>query len=251
MYTFDYEFTNSGIYYSNDTSTLSNPDKEFMEKNGIKAVMYIPLFNGSKVVGFIGFDLLDSVRKWDDLHISAFQNIANVIATIIYRKNAEQKLNFYAKYDILTGIYNRRWGEKLLTEVMNSETRLSFVLCFIDMDGLKYINDTFTHDAGDYAIKKIVGTIDKYLFAEDVFSRYGGDEFLLMLPRRSLEYVGYLFENVETELEILSKDLEYKLSISYGYIETNNYTNLSISELIYVVDEKMYEQKLAKKAARK
>ncbi len=97
------------------------------------------------------------------------------------RKAAEEILDFQASHDILTGIYNRSGFKKLL-KLLCEERKTPFVLYFIDLDYFKIVNDTINHTAGDTILKEVSKRIREFVPDEGVLARFGGDEFIILLP---------------------------------------------------------------------
>ena len=151
--------------------------------------------------------------------------------------------------DPLTGFYNRKgmlhYSEKLYREILESHKTL--FLCVADMNGLKYINDTFGHEHGDKAIAELAGIIRESLAQGDMAFRTGGDEFLIMGGRTA---PGDHVKDYEDRVEELIKrhnenyDLPYKIDMSYGPVVAElTGEDGELDKLISLSDSKMYEMK--------
>lgn len=166
-------------------------------------------------------------------------------------KKMEADLIKNASIDLLTGISNRRSGiaqiEKLLTEAKRNH--FSFTLCFIDVNNLKMVNDQFGHAEGDYLIKRTCEVIKEFVAEDDIFLRYGGDEFILVFPRKNELEVNEIWEKIVGFLssEHLMDQKPYPISISHGLFYFQPDSNISMEEMIQYADEKMYEEKLEMK----
>lgn len=166
-------------------------------------------------------------------------------------KIQHEKLEFYAFTDPMTGVSNRRTGlmilEKELTMVSRSDTSLS--ICFIDVDGLKAVNDTYGHAEGDSLINFIVSCIKSSVREIDTVSRMGGDEFFIIFPgcneSNALDVVDRICDKLKEHNKRGEKPFKY--SFSYGIIEITNSSNLSANDVIKAADKKMYDNKLLKK----
>jgi diguanylate cyclase (GGDEF)-like protein/PAS domain S-box-containing protein len=110
------------------------------------------------------------------------------------RKRYEEKLRQLAYFDALTGIPNRTYFEKHVKELM--ENGNSFAFCFLDFDKFKWINDHFSHQAGDYFLKEAVKRVQSVLRSDDFFARIGGDEFVLLLPNVTKEEASLIAEKL-------------------------------------------------------
>lgn len=108
----------------------------------------------------------------------------NMYLDITLRKRALRKLERMASTDMLTGIFNRQHfyllAEKILREAREEQKTLSLVI--FDLDNFKSVNDTYGHAVGDQVLQKVVRRIELFLEDEMLFARWGGEEFVLLLP---------------------------------------------------------------------
>ena len=160
-----------------------------------------------------------------------------------------KELEIAANYDPLTKIYNRSYGMRMLNRWVAKKA--DFILCFVDMDNLKYVNDKYGHLEGDVYILKVSNILKS--FSPDVtVCRIGGDEFMLL-------ELGWTKEDSEEQLEALRSRLirkgendecPYYNSMSYGIVEVKPDNTLSTGELLAIADERMYEYKRSHKMGR-
>lgn len=148
--------------------------------------------------------------------------------------------------DMPTKLFNRSYALKILNEWV--EGKKSFVLCFVDIDNLKQVNDRFGHGEGDVYIQAVAQVLSDFS-PEAVPCRMGGDEFIILAQ-------GYSGEEARNRMEMLRfrlinhraiKGGGYGRSISYGVVEISADNLLSAQELLDIADEKMYEYKRAYK----
>ena len=127
------------------------------------------------------------------------------------------------------------------------------LIFFIDLDRLKYINDNFGHEYGDYAICATAKAIMKHCAKDAVPARTGGDEFVLVQSYETDVATRKQLNDMRKELNQESKrmGLKFELSISVGSVVTDPERELSFEEYVKIADEKMYQDKLAKKAERR
>jgi diguanylate cyclase (GGDEF)-like protein len=153
--------------------------------------------------------------------------------------------------DELTGLFNRRFAYETLAKniEISKRNQQGFVVCFIDIDNLKTINDTYGHAEGDVLIKTAVESFKKVVRLSDYLFRIGGDEFLFVLPKAKIENSHKLIKRLRTELNH-KKIHGIPIDFSYGFSEYHPNDNLSPEELIKIADFRMYQIKIRKKAAK-
>ncbi len=149
----------------------------------------------------------------------------------------------------MTGVFNRHTGiEKLELMIQKSKFKNEPLTgCFIDVDGLKFVNDNFSHNDGDELIKKIASILKSFSREEDLLFRLGGDEFFMAFLGVNHSDAENIFLRINIYLSEYNKTSEkpYDLRISYGI---NSYDhNKNIDEFIDSADTKMYKQKSEKK----
>ncbi|GAA3654276.1 GGDEF domain-containing protein [Asaccharospora irregularis] len=163
-----------------------------------------------------------------------------------------EELNYWANIDAMTGVLNKKSG----LEVLEREFELSnnsmdnLVICFIDVDGLKIVNDTFGHKEGDKLLINITKILKESIRKTDFVIRMGGDEFLVVFPQMTIKEVNNVLERVLVLLdEINNANEKYNLSISYGFYQYERETKkeLTINELIKRADAEMYKMKREKR----
>jgi diguanylate cyclase (GGDEF)-like protein/PAS domain S-box-containing protein len=220
--------------------------------------------NLDKIASSKGYFHYETIRKRKDgtlfpvsisgSNIKIDGQIKGLTATYIditERKRLEKKLEKLAHFDVLTGCYARGYGLSLFERQMKSAQRhkTSILLLYVDLDVLKYINDTFGHKEGDKVLKEAAKFFKSTLREVDIICRMGGDEFLLIFPDSSLNDVPLIKERITNKLKELNENLNkpYKISFSIGLSCYNPSNPLSIEELIKIADEKMYEEKKKKK----
>ncbi len=167
------------------------------------------------------------------------------------RKRVEEKLEYYAFTDSMTGIPNRRTGLIQLEKELDSSaiSKKPVSICFLDIDGLKDVNDAYGHNEGDYLINTVSRLIKDSLRDVDSVSRMGGDEFLIIFPDCRMEGAYEAISRIQMKMkqhdEISGKP--YNLHFSYGIEEVNGYNSIQLDELIKTADKKMYMNKVLRK----
>jgi diguanylate cyclase (GGDEF)-like protein len=169
--------------------------------------------------------------------------VAAVLTDVTGEKEQLQKLENVAYKDMLTGAYNRHYGMNLLNEWISQKKH--FVISFIDMDRLKYVNDVFGHAEGDKYILKVSELLSDFSPSAHVI-RLGGDEFMLLAEDFTLGEADRKLEDLRNELvsdEYVDEDggIAYKRSLSYGNVEVTSDNTIPSGDLLSPADERMYE----------
>jgi len=167
------------------------------------------------------------------------------------KKHMEEQLIKLARFDSLTGCYNRGYALELLDRhlKLSQRNKSSILLAFLDIDGFKAINDTFGHDEGDKVLKEVTGLFKSILREIDIICRMGGDEFLLIFPDSSLKEVSLIINRLQKNLSQLNKTIkkDYSIKFSIGFSEYLPDKPKTLNELIRIADQRMYEEKKKKR----
>jgi len=166
---------------------------------------------------------------------------------ITEKKQLENQLRDLAEKDILTGLYNRRVMSDRLKEAYAYYQRYNtpFAVIFADLDRFKMINDTYGHDAGDSVIKAFSGLIKNHSRINDVASRYGGEEFLILLPDSDKDGAFSFAEALrkKTEQQSISIDnQEISFTVSMG-IAIVSAADESSDAVVNRADKALYQAK--------
>ncbi|WP_425057911.1 hypothetical protein SCACP_24780 [Sporomusa carbonis] len=148
--------------------------------------------------------------------------------------------------DPLTGLYNRLAIEKTLTRmwVNAQETKTPFTLAMIDLDNFKNVNDCYGHMAGDDLLREISDVIRKSLRDGDVVMRFGGEEFVVLLPKADGAGAKMPLERIRKRIEEgVFAENNIKITASIGAAVYPDDRPLSADELIEFADAAMYEAK--------
>ena len=163
------------------------------------------------------------------------------------RKVKENELIHEATKDSMTKAYNRGAGLKIYeTQFEYAKNHgLDLSICFLDIDNLKNVNDTYGHFEGDRYIQEIVSMISLTIREKDTIIRYGGDEFLIVLPGADRAATKKIIKRLDTMIAGLNQRdfFRYSLSLSYGIESITNHHDKSYLEMLAAADNRMYEMK--------
>ncbi|MCL2820629.1 MAG: GGDEF domain-containing protein [Oscillospiraceae bacterium] len=206
-----------------------------------------PLFFIDDEMGvlLIPYDAQITTDEYEALRLS--------ISTAIKGAQLISKIQALSITDELTGLLNRRgffqFSYSRLQHMRRSSEGIPIVM-FMDMDGLKYINDTFGHQEGDIAISVLARILKETLREEDIIGRMGGDEFVVLSLIKTKDDGVTLIKRIRDSLDSYNdkKHHPYKVSASIGSIILMETSNECFESAVLSADSVMYEEKKAKKA---
>lgn len=156
-----------------------------------------------------------------------------------------QETKDLANKDFLTGAYNRRYffdvGDAIFAK--NKRKKLPIAVAMIDIDHFKRINDIYGHDAGDFALKTVIEVLKDSLRKSDLFARFGGEEFALLLEEITCEDVQKVLEKIRSTFEaqrIVFDDATFSYTVSIGLAFGNFKT---LEEALNLSDRALYQAK--------
>ena len=165
---------------------------------------------------------------------------AHFIRDITDEKVEEEKLREEAYFDSLTHIGNRNYFMHYMDKILKDDE--GFVFCYCDLDGLKYVNDTFGHLRGDQYICDFVDCVKRNIRDYDLFARVGGDEFCIVFVNCSLELATKKMDYIQKQFEKESVDVENQFSYGNVYLK-RRHKDLNVEDLMREADYIMYQQK--------
>ncbi len=166
-----------------------------------------------------------------------------VALEITDRKNLENKLHRLASIDSLTRIYNRRKFQEIVTNEWERHARYrqTFSIIMFDLDNFKHINDTYGHHYGDKVLVKTITQIKRVLRKSDIMARWGGEEFMVLLPQTHLEQAMNAAEKIRQRVEHTEIDPIGHVTISVGVAEILEHE--SLENLYTRADQALYQSK--------
>jgi|GEM_PF-757493 diguanylate cyclase (GGDEF)-like protein len=187
-------------------------------------------------------------ETFTESRLTTIQQIGEYAALRLANLNLKEKLQHQSLRDPLTGLYNRRFLDTRLEQelVRASRNNSGIGLIMADIDGFKLFNDQFGHDAGDLVLKEVSGLLRRSMRAEDIVCRYGGEEFLAVVPESSLESVCERAEQMRAAVAKLQLDYAgnrlRKITASFG-VSYSLDGGVAAAQLLRYADEALYEAK--------
>ncbi|MBP2644501.1 MAG: diguanylate cyclase [Firmicutes bacterium] len=173
--------------------------------------------------------------------------IVGVICCFIawWMGNQYDKAKFYSEKDSLTGLYNRRFIDKLfptlLAQMDRRKAKLS--ISILDCDNFKVINDMYGHKKGDLVLQEFSSLLLSKTRKSDIVVRWGGDEFLIVAPFADEKHTEVIIGRYTHALQELSSKLQLEISCSSGYAIYPTDAK-DMESLIQIADRKMYNHKI-------
>lgn len=179
----------------------------------------------------------------DVVRLGAEVYLVAIIRDVNERKQAEERLRIALCFDTLTGLYNRAFFESVYQKAM-SDGKFPISLIYCDVDGLKFINDSMGHRAGDQILQVTAVIISEVAEKGSLLARIGGDEFVLLVPGAGREKSEGLCQIIRERALAASRDNpDIFLSLSVGYAVTDD-PDKSLESFLKDADEQVSREKL-------
>lgn len=218
--------------------------------NQSKILVFLPIKNFENQNTAFLF-VVNDVKKLHSLYYS-YASIFFVLVVLIsitimflfYYINTQKKFRHMAMYDNLTGVFSRA----ILFEKLSSERERYlrygkvFSIVMLDIDHFKKVNDDYGHQNGDLVLQKTSSTLKNVIRKSDSIGRYGGEEFIIILPETNAEQAVVSAEKMRSSVEKVKYKNMPSITISCG-VSLFNDENMSVEDLIANADEKLYEAK--------
>ncbi len=228
----------------------------FENGGGLGSIAVLPLARGDRLLGSLNLGSCDASRFQASHAPDLLQHLATVAAVCLENTLNRERLILSGLTDALTGLHNRRYLERRLNqEIARSARYLQPLSClFLDADHFKLINDTHGHAAGDQVLREVARRVVAQLRSSDIATRYGGEEFVVLLPQTGMEEARVLAERIRDAVSsapIALDDKHYiQITVSIGVSETSPPTHtqntLPIGEQLLIhADNALYRAKAA------
>ncbi|MGF7185465.1 diguanylate cyclase (GGDEF)-like protein [Desulfitispora alkaliphila] len=238
--------SHKGVY---DNSFADSHWMEFLPEGHMRLdnVMFAPLIIDQQTEGLIG--LANKKGGFIQRDVDFVSNLGEIAAIALRNSRNLESVQYLSFHDQLTGLYNRHY---FVNEIKRLEGSREYPITIVsaDMDGLKKINDTFGHGAGDLYLQNCALVLKEALRGSDILARVGGDEFVLVLPRTDQVAGEGILERINLNIENYNKThKKLPLRISVGLAVSENSTK-SLEETYHEADRVMYNNKFQRKKSR-
>ncbi len=159
-----------------------------------------------------------------------------------------KKSHYLASHDLLTGLYNRGYMQTRLEEAYSYSQRYGneLLLCMLDLDFFKKVNDNYGHTVGDQVLKAVSKVFKNTCRKSDIVSRWGGEEFIIYFPQTDLKQGVILAERIRNNVESLTAatlGFSGKQTISIGVLSVKSSNQLELSHILNELDKSLYDSK--------
>ena len=222
---------------------------EFHPHTKVKTVLSVPILSKRKVIGVIQMINRTDRKPFDEKDLDLLLKLVDQAALAIERSSLYQKMSDLATTDDLTRLYNFRFLDQTLDiEIKRCQRYGSCIsLIFLDMDHFKLVNDQYGHLMGSQVLVEVAQILRKSLREVDIIARYGGDEFVVVLPETNVETSSRIAHRVRNAIrthEFLKREgLSIHLSASFGIAGFPEHAR-NKTDLIRLADQAMYKAKV-------
>jgi diguanylate cyclase (GGDEF)-like protein/PAS domain S-box-containing protein len=178
-----YRVFQAGQTIRGPVDTFPLDEQILLAQDNIRSILMVPIFIAHDFWGHIGFDACHEARHWTSNDESILITIAASLGGALQRRETEERMRYQAFHDPLTGLPNRTDFNQHLPQAIRAarHANATMAVMFLDLDRFKNINDTLGHAVGDKLLKAVTQRMTHELRKDDLLSRWGGDEFTLIL----------------------------------------------------------------------
>ncbi len=226
----------------NDYASLLN--RRGMPEGHVEVIreLVVPIMRQDRIVAIMGVGNRKHDYTEQDVQIASY--FADIAWTITEQKQKEEKIVYMSFHDILTGLYNRAFLEEEMQR-FDTERQLPIGIIMADLNGLKLVNDAYGHLVGDEMLKAVGRILESSCRKEDIIARWGGDEFIILLPQTSERVVDAICRRIKKRCEGGHiKDVPISLALGFAIKEN---INRNLNDVIKEAENYMYKQKLAER----
>lgn len=195
--------------------------KDILSNYHIYSLFYLPITYEGKLHGLLGGHKCESEHVWSTDNQNFLRQVADQLSTSVTTARLYKRVERQATTDGLTSLFNHRTGQEKLAEQLRIAERYQRNLCVVmmDVDHFKSINDTYGHPVGDTVLRSVAHIIKRDCRDVDIPVRYGGEEFLVVLPEVNLEGAQVVAERLRKTLSrevVTHEDIQLSVTASLG-----------------------------------
>lgn len=224
------------ISHEQEDGTINDPIENVFTKDTVQELGNHALLISRNGVTYYLEDSAAPIK--DDNNVTV--GVVLVFRDVSEKKEQRKKIEYLSFHDSLTGLYNRRFFEEELNR-LDTKRNLPISIIMGDVNGLKLTNDIFGHAFGDILLKKVADVLRRACRADDIIARWGGDEFVMLLPGTNINEAEQVIERIKAEFS-QEKVKAIKCSISMG-ADTKTTAADNLIETLNRAEEKMYAAK--------
>ena len=237
------------VYRSLTTRVVELPDDLVLDGGLVafrpRTVVLHPLHVGGVAIGVL---VLASTQPVDNTEMHFFQQLLPSFAVALTNAVAHGQLQRMAAIDELTGLHNRRFGLERLREELDrsAQSAQPLGILLFDLDHFKQINDSHGHEVGDRALRAVADAVADVLRDSDTLIRYGGEEFLTLLPAADEATLLQLSERIRIAVErctVFDDSVKLRITASIGAVLHRGTGRADVDRLIHQADAAMYAAK--------
>ncbi len=244
-----FKSTDCWAFRSGNVYLVNDPHKELIchhfKSSPSGAYLCLPLIIKNQVIGLLNFNA-PAKHVITSYQQQIINNFSEIIKLSMANINLNEVLREQAIHDPLTGLFNRRYLNECLPQMIR--TKRTLCVCMIDLDYFKKINDQYGHDAGDEVLK-FLGILLTNNFRESDFAcRFGGEEFIVILINTDLKQATLRMENIREKIKherIYAHDLQLpSITLSIGIAEVPQHGE-TVNDILHAADSALYAAKEA------
>ncbi len=228
------------LYHEEESNLINDPVEDALKTDTIQELKNHAMLLSKNGAAYY---LEDSAAPIKDEH-NVTVGIVLVFRDVTEKKEQRQRIEYLSFHDSLTGLYNRRFFEEEMQR-LDSENNLPISIIMGDINGLKLTNDVFGHANGDLLLRKVADVFRKVCRKQDIISRWGGDEFVILLPKTNEETAAKIIARIKEDFsQEHIKAIKGSISMSF---DTKSHPQVDMLQILVNAEEKMYAVKTLEK----
>jgi diguanylate cyclase (GGDEF)-like protein len=243
------------VWLDPSVDTLEQVELSRLHQLGGAATLLLPLSAAGRVTGLVELIVETSGRRFHDGETALLRTMANQVASSLENARLLRRLRDAAETDLVTGVYSHRHLQDRVRQetARAARARSPLSLLMLDLDDFKRINDEHGHQAGDRVLRAIAGALRAAVRTSDVVARYGGDEFVVLMPDTDAGEAAAVAARAEAAVADLRHPMTdgttVQVTCSLG-LALHPRDGRSGKELLRAADAGMYRHKRARVAER-